>query len=129
VLLDQRAELLNLMHVMKDRPVSRDTVNLVQTPTFHATSMSSITGGPALDTIILPMFEPEAVIAAIGAYGVTDAVMVPTMIGLTMAHPDFRSGRLGSLREPVYGASPMLRDRPSGCSSGTPTPISGRATA
>ena len=112
VLLDQRAEILNLMHIMMDRPVSRDTVSLLQTPMFHAASMFSITGGPAFGahTIILPMFEPAAVMTAIDTYGVTDTVMVPTMIGLTMAHPDFRPERLGCLRELVYGASPMPRD-------------------
>jgi long-chain acyl-CoA synthetase len=112
VLLDQRAEVLNLMHIMMDRPVSRDTVTLLQTPMFHAASMFSITGGPAFGahTVILPMFEPGAVMTAIDTYGVTDTVMVPTMIGLTMAHPEFRPERLGGLRELVYGASPMPRD-------------------
>ena len=112
VLLDQRAEVLNLMHIMMDRPVGRDTVSLLQTPMFHAASMFSIIGAPAFGahTVILPMFEPGAVMTAIETYGVTDTVMVPTMIGLTMAHPDFRPERLGGLRELVYGASPMPRD-------------------
>jgi len=112
VLLDLRAEMLNLMHIMMERPVSRDTVSLLQTPMFHAASMFSIIGGPAFGahTVILPMFEPGAVMNAIDTYGVTDTVMVPTMIGLTIAHPDFRPERLGGLRELVYGASPMPRD-------------------
>jgi long-chain acyl-CoA synthetase len=112
VLLDQRAEVLNLMHIMMDRPVGPDTVNLLQTPMFHAASMFGVIGGPAFGahTIILPMFEPGVAMAAIDTYRVTDTVMVPTMIGLTMAHPDFRPERLGCLRELVYGASPMPRD-------------------
>ncbi|HEY4928849.1 MAG TPA: AMP-binding protein, partial [Acidimicrobiales bacterium] len=61
-------------------------------------------------TVILPMFEPAATMDAIDAYRPTDTVMVPTMIGLTMAHPDFRPERLAGLRELVYGASPMPRD-------------------
>ncbi|HEX7444378.1 MAG TPA: AMP-binding protein [Acidimicrobiales bacterium] len=112
VLLDQRAEMLNLTHIMMVRPVDDATVNLLQTPMFHAASMFGIIGGPAFGahTVILPMFEPGATMAAIDTYRPTDTVMVPTMIGLTMAHPDFRPERLSSLRELVYGASPMPRD-------------------
>ena len=33
--------------------------------------------------------------------------MVPTMIAMVMNHPDFRPERLASLRDLVYGASPM----------------------
>ena len=33
--------------------------------------------------------------------------MVPTMIGLTMQHPEFRPSGLGSFTDLVYGASPM----------------------
>ena len=112
VLLDQRAEILNLMHIMMHRPVGAETVVLLQTPMFHAASMFSIVGGPAFGahTVVLPMFEPGATMTAIDTYAVTDTVMVPTMIGLTMAHPDFTPERLGGLRELVYGASPMPRD-------------------
>ena len=48
VLLDQRAEMLNVYHVMMRLPMGRDTVNLLQTPMFHAASMFSVLGGPAL---------------------------------------------------------------------------------
>ena len=33
--------------------------------------------------------------------------MVPTMIGMTLAHPEFRPEGLGSFTDLVYGASPM----------------------
>jgi long-chain acyl-CoA synthetase len=112
VLLDQRAEMLNLVHIMMVRPVGSHSVYLLQTPMFHAASMFAIIGGPAFGahTVILPMFEPAATMEAIDVYRPTDTVMVPTMIGLTMAHPDFRPERLAGLRELVYGASPMPRD-------------------
>jgi long-chain acyl-CoA synthetase len=109
VLLDQRAELLNAYHITIAIHRSRDSVNLLQTPMFHAASMYAAVGGPALGghTVILPMFEPGAVMAAIEAYRPTITTMVPTMIGLVMAHPDFRPERLGGLSDLVYGASPM----------------------
>ncbi len=109
VLLDQRAELLNVYHITVAIQRRRDSVNLLQTPMFHAASVYAAVGGPALGghTVILPLFEPGAVMDAVERYRPTITTMVPTMIGLTMAHPDFRPERLAGLRDLVYGASPM----------------------
>jgi long-chain acyl-CoA synthetase len=109
VLLDQRAEILNAYHVMMTLDFGRDSVNLMQTPMFHAASMFGVLGGPAIGarTVIVPMFEPKAVMAAVEAYHPTITTMVPTMIGLAMAHPEFRPSGLGSFADLVYGASPM----------------------
>jgi long-chain acyl-CoA synthetase len=109
VLLDQRAAILNAYHFMMTIKLGRDTVNLLQTPMFHAASMFSVLGGPAIGahTVIVPMFEPKAVMEAIEGYRPTITTMVPTMIGLTMAHPEFRPDRLAGLDDLAYGASPM----------------------
>jgi long-chain acyl-CoA synthetase len=109
VLLDQRAEMLNAYHVLMRLPMDRDEVTLLQTPMFHAASMFSVLGGPALGahSVIVPMFEPTAVMNAVEKYQPTLTVMVPTMIGLTMAHPEFRVSGLASFTDLVYGASPM----------------------
>ena len=109
VLHDQRAQILNAYHIMMAISLGRDAVNLLQTPMFHAASMHSVVGAPATGahTVILPMFEPTAVMEAIEAYQPTVTTMVPTMIGLTMAHPDFSPDRLAGLDDLVYGASPM----------------------
>ena len=48
VLLDQRAEMLNLYHVMNVWRFDADDVFLHQTPMFHAASMGGILGVPAL---------------------------------------------------------------------------------
>ncbi len=109
VLLDQRGEILNAYHVMMTLHLGRDTVNLIQTPMFHAASMFGVLGGPAVGahSVIVPMFEPTAVMKAVEAYSPTTTVMVPTMIGMTMAHPEFRPAGLASFTDLVYGASPM----------------------
>ena len=109
VLLEQRAEMLNAYHVMMTVHLGRDSVNLMQTPMFHAASMFGVLGGPAVGahTVVVPMFEPTAVMKAVEAYSPTTTVMVPTMIGLTMAHPEFRPAGLASFSDLVYGASPM----------------------
>ena len=104
VLLDQRAEMLNAYHVMMRLSFGRDTVTLMQTPMFHAASMFSVLGGPAVgaNTVIVPMFEPAAVMKAVREYLPTVTVMVPTMIGMTMAHPEFSPDGLGSFK---YGVT------------------------
>ncbi|CAB4859341.1 unannotated protein [freshwater metagenome] len=109
VLLDQRAEMLNMYHVMARLPLGSDDIALLQTPMFHAASMFSVLGGPALGarTVTIPMFDPSRVMAAVEEYSPTLTVMVPTMIGMVLAHPDFAPARLGSFRTLVYGASPM----------------------
>lgn len=60
-------------------------------------------------TVVVPMFEPTAVMKAVETYQPSITVMVPTMIGMTMAHPEFRPEGLGSFSDLVYGASPMPR--------------------
>ncbi|MEQ1873898.1 MAG: AMP-binding protein [Ilumatobacteraceae bacterium] len=109
VLLDQRAEILNAYHVMMRLQFDRKSVNLIQTPMFHAASMFGVLGGPAqgAHTVILPLFDPAAVPKVVQAYEPTVTVMVPTMIGMVMAHPDFTPAGLGSFTDLVYGASPM----------------------
>ncbi len=109
VLLDQRAEILNAYHVMMVLHFDHNTVNLMQTPMFHAASMFGVLGTPAVGahSVIVPLFDPTAVINAVGTYRPTVTLMVPTMIGMLLSHPDFRPGSLSSIDQLVYGASPM----------------------
>ena len=110
VLVTQRAEILNTYHVaMRFTRFGVGEVNLLQTPIFHAASMVAMIGTiPNGGTMVLmPMFEPGAVIDLIEAHGVTQTTMVPTMIGMMVNHPEFRPERLATLTSLVYGASPM----------------------
>jgi len=109
VLLDHRAEMLNLYHVMQMWRFVRDDVFLHQTPMFHAASMGGMLGVPAQGgvSVFLPLFDPAQVMALCEQYSVTGTVMVPTMIGMLVSHPEYRPKRLASLRMLTYGASPM----------------------
>ena len=109
VLLDHRAEMLNLYHVLQVWRFSADDVFLHQTPMFHAASMGGMLGVPAQGgtSVFLPLFDPGRVLALCEQYSVTQTVMVPTMIGMLLNHPEFRPERLASLRALTYGASPM----------------------
>ena len=109
VLLDQRAELLNLYHVAMTFGLDESLVNLNQTPMFHAATMGGVLGVPAAGgtSVFVPVFDPANVMDTIEREQVTWTVMVPTMIGLVLNHPDFRPERLASLEVLTYGASPM----------------------
>ena len=109
VLLDQRAEMLNMYHVAMRWGFNENWVYLHQTPMFHAASMGGILGMPATGgaSTFVPMFEPKAVLDAIESQRVTTTVMVPTMIGMLLDHPDFAPERMASLEVLTYGASPM----------------------
>jgi long-chain acyl-CoA synthetase len=109
VLLDHRAELLNLYHVAMQWRFDEHFVYLHQTPMFHAASMGGILGIPcaAATSTFVPVFDPKSVLDTIERDRVTMTVMVPTMIGLLLSHPDFRPEQLASLEILTYGASPM----------------------
>jgi long-chain acyl-CoA synthetase len=109
VLLDQRAEMLNMYHVALRWGLDERFVYLHQTPMFHAASMGGILGIPACggSSTFVPVFEPKAVLDSIEAQSVTMTVMVPTMIAMLLAHPDFEPERMRSLEVLTYGASPM----------------------
>ncbi|MEO6124290.1 MAG: AMP-binding protein [Ilumatobacteraceae bacterium] len=109
VLLEQRAEMLNFYHVGMAVDFGDERVYLHQTPMFHAASMGAIVGLPVTGgiSVFVPLFDPAQVMNAIETHGVDWTVMVPTMIALMMDHPEFRPERLASMRDLVYGASPM----------------------
>jgi long-chain acyl-CoA synthetase len=109
VLLDQRAELLNLYHIAMTVGFSDQRIYLHQTPMFHAASMGAILGVPTAggQSVFVPFFEPAKVMDLIERYQVDWTTMVPTMIAMVFDHPSFRPERLASLTDLVYGASPM----------------------
>ena len=92
VLLDQRAEMLNLYHIGMTVGF-RDSRNyLHQTPMFHAASMGAILGIPTTggQSVFVPVFEPGRVMELVERYQVNWTVMVPTMIAMLFDHPEFR---------------------------------------
>jgi long-chain acyl-CoA synthetase len=109
VLLDNRAELLNLYHIGVALEFNESRVYLHQTPMFHAASMAGVLGIPATGatSVFVPIFDPGQVMDAVERYRVDWTTMVPTMIAMVLDHPEFAGERLGSLQDLVYGASPM----------------------
>jgi long-chain acyl-CoA synthetase len=77
-------------------------------PLFHCAGLARalcgfIAGG---SHVIVPSFEPGAVLATIERQKVTDTCLVPTMILAMLADPRFDTYDLSSLQRLTYGASP-----------------------
>jgi long-chain acyl-CoA synthetase len=109
VLSDQRGQVMNAYHCLMALPYSKESTFLLQTPMFHAASTLTMTslavaGG---HIVTVPMFEPVTVMKAISEFQPDFTVMVPTMIGMTLSHPEFTPEALAPLRHIGYGASPM----------------------
>lgn len=109
VLLEHRAEMLNLYHIAIGVGLGEDYVFLHQTPMFHAASMGGILGIPGSGgtSVFVPMFNPPEVLDAMERHGVTMTVVVPTMLAMLLDTPGFRPEQMAGLTRLVYGASPM----------------------
>ena len=109
VLLDSRAETLNLYHIGMALGIDASRVYLHQTPMFHAASMAAVLGIPGVGatSVFVPLFDPGQVLDLIGTYSVNWTTMVPTMIAMVLNHPEFRPDRFAPVKDLVYGASPM----------------------
>lgn len=57
--------------------------------------------------IVLPKFEVEPVMRAIGEHRATNATLIPTMVTMMMNHPDFGRYDFGSMKTCIYGGAPM----------------------
>jgi len=94
-----------------DRPIA-----LQAAPFFHVGGLGLILQVAArLGThVIMPGFEPGAVLALVERERIQETFLVPTMLRMVLDHEDFSRHDLSSLRCLIYGASPMdggLMDR------------------
>ncbi|MPY85551.1 MAG: long-chain-fatty-acid--CoA ligase [Actinophytocola sp.] len=85
------------------------TTYLHAAPMFHLADLAGWGAVTALGGthLIIPMFDPVAVMNAIEQQQVTDALLVPIMIQAVVDHSDLAEHDLSSLRAVLYGASPI----------------------
>jgi long-chain acyl-CoA synthetase len=77
-------------------------------PMFHSADLLAnpyLLAGAA--QVYLPRFSAQAVLEAIRTFGVTVTLMTPTMLIMTLQEPGFGRYDLSSLRQVIYGSSPM----------------------
>src|SRR5882757_940091 len=78
-------------------------------PSFHSAGAMNVFQAfiCASRNIVLPRFEAGAALAAISTEGVSQSLLVPTMIGMILDHPNFADTDTSSIRRILYGAAPM----------------------
>ena len=78
-------------------------------PMFHIADGLSIFGVTMMAGrhVFIPGFEPLTVLKAIAEHGISDGLLVPTMINMLVHHPAIGEHDISSLKRLTYGASPM----------------------
>lgn len=78
-------------------------------PMFHLADLAAWMGRNLIggSHVIVPMFTPDGVIAAIEEHRPTDALLVPTMLQLLVDAPAVKEADLSSMAKVLYGASPI----------------------
>jgi len=88
-----------------------DDLFLHAAPMFHSADLLAtpwVMAGAA--HLYLPEFSGQAVLQAIEEHRVTCCVLTPTMIIMMLQQPDFDRYDLSSLRQVIYGSSPMAME-------------------
>jgi len=89
-----------------------DSITLLVAPLFHVAGLGrlvgqSIVGGTC---ITLPQFRAPVVLRAIEQQGISDIIVVPSMLQSLLDDPGFDATRLQSLNRIAFGAAPMPPD-------------------
>ena len=91
---------------------SPHSITLLVAPLFHVAGLGrligqSIVGGSC---VTMPQFRPAAAIEAIERHGITDIIVVPSMLQSLLDDPSFDPVRVRSLDRIAFGAAPMPPD-------------------
>ena len=97
------------MASMAEGAYGTDEIYLHTSPSFHIAGAMNVYQAfiCASRNVVLPRFEAGAALAAISTEGVTQSLLVPTMIGMLLDHPSFNDTDTSSIRRILYGAAPM----------------------
>jgi acyl-CoA synthetase (AMP-forming)/AMP-acid ligase II len=82
---------------------------LIATPMFHLAAIARWLTHSMLGSVqvILPAFDPVAVMQAIERHRIRDTLLVPVMMQMLVDHPELANHELSSVRTLAYAASPV----------------------
>jgi long-chain acyl-CoA synthetase len=85
------------------------SISLIATPLFHVGGAGRLVGQSigGNTVVILPAFTAESVLREVERCGVTDLMLVPTMLQMLLDHPSFERSRMATVKRISYGASPI----------------------
>jgi long-chain acyl-CoA synthetase len=109
--LSHRNIVTNAMQIgLMTAPRSND-VFLHVAPMFHSADLlANPYTLPGAAHLYLPKFTSQAVFRAIEEFGITTTLLTPTMIIVMLQDPDFDSYDISTLRQVIYGSSPMAAE-------------------
>ena len=78
-------------------------------PMFHLADIASWMGGLIVGTthVFLPAFTPSGALEMMAEHGITDCLLVPTMIQMMVDSPGAADIDVSAVHHIIYGASPM----------------------
>ena len=90
-------------------PYEQDVVFMHCAPMFHIAAVASMLSYTTVGAtqVILPRFDPAAVLDAVATEKVNMTLLVPTMIDVVDRHLQANPSDVSSLRKVIYGASPI----------------------
>jgi long-chain acyl-CoA synthetase len=99
----------NAMNMLAEVHFDTDTVYLHAAPMFHLADCAatfSVTLSAGTHTFV-PRFDPALVLQTIQDCGVTNSILVPSMIGMLVNAPTIGDYNLTTLKGLLYGGSPI----------------------
>ena len=83
--------------------------SLLATPLFHVAGLGQLVGQivQGSSCVIETQFRAERVLTAIAEHGVSEVMLVPSMLQALLDAPEFDAARLASLQRIIHGAAPM----------------------
>jgi long-chain acyl-CoA synthetase len=109
VVLQQRAEVLNVYHVLSALGLREERRFLFQSPMFHAALVAGVLGIPAsgATSVTIPLFDAELVLRVIEEQEIDTTMVIPIMMSMLERVEGFSPKCLQSVRQLVYGAAPI----------------------
>lgn len=88
------------------------SVSLLVAPLFHVAGLGRLIGQTLVGgaCVTMPQFRVDAVLAAVERHGVTDTIVVPSMLQALLDHPGFDTAQVQGLQRIAFGAAPMPPD-------------------
>ncbi len=109
VMLSHRGIWSCVMSASHDMGCRKDDIYLHAAPMFHAgdfgVSMAMVIAGAT--HVMIRRFSVDGVLEAIAGQHVTTTLLVPTMVKMLLAEEKTKTADISSLRQLIYGASPM----------------------
>ncbi len=100
---------INALAMAAEGTTLEGTIGLHAAPMFHLACIAVMNSMfvQCCTHVIIPAFTPVSVLQTIQQECVTTTLLVPTMMQMTVDHPDVDQYDLSSLRTVLYGASPI----------------------